>query len=333
MKGISSILSNLNFEIFVTIWCIIEMPQKSQYIISLKVFLVLSKSMNSLDVLANALDTHRALHIRPPPLTRVDERKIPTKIELNTNIITPTYDKEHNCMGSFDTCITSKEKVTEMLFPCRARRMGPTHTFQTAYFRISPETPHGSDLFCSHLECREEGVKFRYCKYCRIPVAKRNFRNRHSHHVKTEKNPEISNAVSEISYIHSLPEKRKFEGFPRNEMESTCEMKQLHKKQKDEVNFQKKKICATSSQIQIRYVNREQKMHNNTSHAINLKPVATYEGTERRKESIPIEWINLFHLRPSSTNAKNMSQWLNQVIQASEPSSPFYHQETHVKGK
>ena len=38
---------------------------------------------------------------------------------------------------------------------------------------------HGTDLICSHAACRNAGTKFRYCKHCNLPVAKRNFSRRH----------------------------------------------------------------------------------------------------------------------------------------------------------
>jgi hypothetical protein len=47
---------------------------------------------------------------------------------------------------------------------------------------------HGEELICSYDACRNAGIKFRYCSHCRVPVAKRNFNQRHSHglpHVST----------------------------------------------------------------------------------------------------------------------------------------------------
>ena len=52
---------------------------------------------------------------------------------------------------------------------------------QTAHFIIPRDIQHGQDLICSHEACRNGGVKFCYCTFCRIPVAKRNFRIRHIH--------------------------------------------------------------------------------------------------------------------------------------------------------
>lgn len=34
---------------------------------------------------------------------------------------------------------------------------------------------------CSYFACRNAGIKFRYCVYCKLPVAKRNFAKRHRH--------------------------------------------------------------------------------------------------------------------------------------------------------
>jgi hypothetical protein len=43
-------------------------------------------------------------------------------------------------------------------------------------------------LFCSHQTCRNGGVKFRFCTVCQVPVAKRNFRQRHMHGMLNKKN-------------------------------------------------------------------------------------------------------------------------------------------------
>ena len=40
---------------------------------------------------------------------------------------------------------------------------------------------HGTELLCSYFTCRNAGIKFRYCVYCKLPVAKRNFAKRHKH--------------------------------------------------------------------------------------------------------------------------------------------------------
>ena len=52
---------------------------------------------------------------------------------------------------------------------------------QTAYFQIPKDIKHGDFLVCSYPACRNRGVKFLYCSFCKDAVAKRNFRNRHYH--------------------------------------------------------------------------------------------------------------------------------------------------------
>ena len=69
------------------------------------------------------------------------------------------------------------------IIPCRARGMPADHNFKTAYFVIPDGIEHGDELVCNYPACRQAGVKFRYCLHCKIPVAKRNFRNRHRHGV------------------------------------------------------------------------------------------------------------------------------------------------------
>ena len=69
------------------------------------------------------------------------------------------------------------------IVPCRARGMPVDHNFKTAYFIIPENSEHGDELMCTYPSCRNAGVKFRYCLHCKVPVAKRNFRNRHRHGV------------------------------------------------------------------------------------------------------------------------------------------------------
>jgi len=68
-----------------------------------------------------------------------------------------------------------------ILVPCRSRTAPPGHNIKTGYLLIPDDASHGIDLLCSHNQCRNEGVKFLYCAVCQLPVAKRNFRKRHSH--------------------------------------------------------------------------------------------------------------------------------------------------------
>jgi hypothetical protein len=68
-----------------------------------------------------------------------------------------------------------------LLVPCRARGMPMDHNVKTAHFVVPQNMAHGADLICSYDHCRNAGVKFKFCGVCQMPVAKRNFRNRHRH--------------------------------------------------------------------------------------------------------------------------------------------------------
>lgn len=64
-----------------------------------------------------------------------------------------------------------------------------THHFfslfhQTAYFVVPEDVKHGAELVCSYDHCRNAGIKFRYCVFCSLPVAKRNFFKKHKHEGK-----------------------------------------------------------------------------------------------------------------------------------------------------
>jgi len=82
-------------------------------------------------------------------------------------------------MGQQDT---GNSETTARRISCRARHMPITHNEVSAYFEITSDTAHGAELCCSHPECRKNGTKFRYCAYCKVAAAKRNFITRHGHH-------------------------------------------------------------------------------------------------------------------------------------------------------
>src|SRR5210317_1898408 len=52
---------------------------------------------------------------------------------------------------------------------------------KTAYFVVPEDVKHGAELVCSYDACRNAGIKFRYCVFCSLPVAKRNFFKKHKH--------------------------------------------------------------------------------------------------------------------------------------------------------
>jgi len=89
--------------------------------------------------------------------------------------------KEHVLIIPGTDPAKKKKKRKSKRVPCRARGMPMAHNYKTAYFIIPPNVAHGDELLCSFPACRSAGAKFRYCLHCKVPVAKRNFRNRHRH--------------------------------------------------------------------------------------------------------------------------------------------------------
>jgi hypothetical protein len=53
--------------------------------------------------------------------------------------------------------------------------------FQTAFFEVSEDAPHGSELVCSYPSCRNSGVRFLYCKFCDAAISRRGFKSKHVH--------------------------------------------------------------------------------------------------------------------------------------------------------
>eukprot|EP00588_Corethron_pennatum_P012966 CAMPEP_0194281096 /NCGR_PEP_ID=MMETSP0169-20130528/19841_1 /TAXON_ID=218684 /ORGANISM="Corethron pennatum, Strain L29A3" /LENGTH=442 /DNA_ID=CAMNT_0039026055 /DNA_START=58 /DNA_END=1386 /DNA_ORIENTATION=+ len=106
------------------------------------------------------------------------------------------------------------KKSSVHYFPCRAKGMDLDHNFETAFFSISENTPHGTELYCSHPLCKSGGCKFRYCAICKAPAARRNFRKRHEH-AGNDQNPKTKR---EKSSSEKVPAKRQRSGAMKNVM-------------------------------------------------------------------------------------------------------------------
>lgn len=223
-----------------------------------------------------------------------------------------------------------------MILPCRARGMPSDHNFEVrirlfsientifvllpdsltlvffyeflknAHFEIPATVRHGEELLCSYDTCRHAGVKFRYCAVCHLPVAKRNFHQRHSHGQQMYTscaNPAMLLAESDAAPKAKLSKKQK----------------KLRKKNK----------------------NKEQRRLSNdgggfttglADHATSRPGIATDTDGERKppgefKPPPNVEneisfarqwrWASLLGERPKSKDSEKMSAWLAKVIAAS----------------
>jgi hypothetical protein len=81
---------------------------------------------------------------------------------------------------------------------------------KTAFFEITTDTAHGTELVCSFPQCRNGGVKFLFCKFCNDAIARRSFRTQHLHATalsaaSTENNETKSNQQQELVSRHEEP--------------------------------------------------------------------------------------------------------------------------------
>ena len=124
----------------------------------------------------------------PTPFTQSQTQTQPAPQQsptvLSTTVPLPGNTKTHQKGAVSPQVVTqaSAGSVQDLCkFPCPAKKMGPAHNRATAYFIIPPNSPHGMPLICSHALCRRGRLKFVYCKYCRQPVSRMKFDERHAH--------------------------------------------------------------------------------------------------------------------------------------------------------
>mmetsp|Transcript_17282 Transcript_17282/g.39002 ORF Transcript_17282/g.39002 Transcript_17282/m.39002 type:complete len:171 (-) Transcript_17282:276-788(-) len=102
----------------------------------------------------------------------IDTSSNPQKKNKNNSEAPPTGPVQYRCIL----------KEGEEKMKCAARKTKFLHNFENSYFIVDKtKTKHGEKLYCSNIECRNTGVKFKYCAVCKIPVALQNFGTRHKH--------------------------------------------------------------------------------------------------------------------------------------------------------
>ena len=216
-------------------------------------------------------------------------------------------EKENSNLNAGIHGVSCDSPIMPKLLYCKARGMPLDHigTNAVLYFHNGAEGVHGAELKCSHPTCAKKGIKFRYCKYCGKAVAKRNFRKRHAHPelMKKESNlqpPSMtpvrdrnisqdttplfknkSNLSRRISRECGLSNKT---GRPKNAMESDNESVRDHLK------------TPLSSCIELS-INNDVRSHSGPS------------------ERVPLEWIGLYHDRPTSGDTNHQQKWLQRVME------------------
>lgn len=202
----------------------------------------------------------------------------------------------------------------------------PSSSYKTAYFVISNGIQHGNDVVCSHPACRNAGVKFRYCSFCKAPVAKRNFRRRHNHggDTSTLESDDENTKVSTADAVTSRRLISKCEGEPEpkraklitsedDNVDATTDSSKSSadngRKSFASKSQVKKEATEASSTIEVQATTGELGSSPDT-----IKSSGRNLSQERRDE-----WAKLLDERPLTNDAESMSAWIAKILKASDP--------------
>lgn len=174
--------------------------------------------------------------------------------------------------------------------PCKARGMSNKHNSITAFMDIPVDAPHGLLLSCSSSECVQSGRKFRYCKVCAIPVAKRNFPKRHGHGLidRAEELKEIDYASTLV--VNPPP-------VLGRERDMSCQP------------------CAAPQESRFEHSHQHRSISVGQSLELESESGVQLSAREER-------WLALMKERPDDEEGGEMLKWVEQII-AFSPESSF----------
>ncbi|KAG7340708.1 hypothetical protein IV203_024251 [Nitzschia inconspicua] len=250
-----------------------------------------------------------------------------------------TYDESNAASTTLTSGATPATTINYVTIPCRARGLPSDHNSYNAYFQVPRNVRHGEDLICSYEKCRAQGVKFAYCVHCGIPVAKRNFRQRHGHGIKRLRKSELRRIEEDEDTVTMLTEA---EESQRIDMESTKPKSREKVEKNDSISLagasmdgdEQKTVTWQQSQVQEeavvakeaidRYIySRENDRQDHQ--AVGDATVAPSNNTNRvwaRGFVSPErqhQWVELMYDRPSMASSDEMLQWLFKVLHVSDP--------------
>ena len=188
---------------------------------------------------------------------------------------------------------------------------------------------HGSDLVCSFAACRNAGVKFRYCAVCRVPVAKRNFHQRHGHGIPTTRREETAQK-NNSGYAVAKKDEMKLEKKPhlvkppssdaavagRNSNRHTKKMKPPT--QTVEV---RRPVGGSSSRFNAQ--DSLKRTGSNRKQTIGCSPSSSTSTSREVPRDRQMQWAALLRRRPDTNDADGMSAWLLEVMAVSDLKTPF----------
>jgi len=206
-----------------------------------------------------------------------------------------------------------KKKQGHIRVPCRARGMPMAHNFKTAYFIIPPNIEHGDELLCSFPSCKSAGAKFRYCLHCKVPVAKRNFRNRHKHGNMGMSDKGKKKEPEALKTEEPSPPKP---AMPKSEED-----------EKPSSSMAGGEDATKPSEVQVKEEEAPALSPPTVSSDMTVKPPAVAAaGSSGNQVSVKSShdanevqrWVQLLENKPSATDKQAMAVWMLNLMNASE---------------
>jgi hypothetical protein len=206
------------------------------------------------------------------------------------------------------------------------------HNPLTAYFVINKGIQHGEDVVCSHPACRNAGVKFRYCSFCKAPVAKRNFRRRHNHggDNSTSGSDDLDDESAKISTVSATSSRRLISA---SEEEPEAKRAKMISSEDDDVDTTTDSSKSstenggkpnTKGQLKVgpKLTAAPETAPKNDASTVageadsstaTIKASGKSISQERRQE-----WAKLLEERPITNDAETMSKWIDKILKVSD---------------
>lgn len=237
----------------------------------------------------------------------IDEHSSYTCAPCNPSSIAP--------IACFSSNQISKNLNYKILY-CKARGMSLDHIGSNAIlqFESGSHGVHGAELRCSHQLCKDDGIKFRYCKHCSKAVAKRNFRKRHAH-------PELIDVENLPASIITIPLPAHHPPQPQMYMNNTRPIPSISSSMsmqstpllKNTRGDESSKVSDTESVLQ--------PMDIDTRVAAGETSQLLFGDTKSNTsccQDIPSAWIELYRNRPNRGNIYSKQEWLQQVMKVAQ---------------
>mmetsp|Transcript_65972 Transcript_65972/g.184405 ORF Transcript_65972/g.184405 Transcript_65972/m.184405 type:complete len:532 (-) Transcript_65972:27-1622(-) len=219
-------------------------------------------------------------------------------------------EKDHHKKNHSDKAMPG----TYSIVPCRARAMPPEHNSTSAVFEIARDVRHGENLLCSFPQCRNEGVKFAYCLVCGIPVAKRNFRQRHEHgggmaisKGKERKSQPHSNGNNHASAVDAsqLPSRRRHQHERPRSQDGDAPRNPFEQRDSEQGGGQRSDEAPMKNLVFQRRTGQN--------------PETIVDSSNDDEVDRQRRWTELLRRRPLDTEGDEMSKWLLAVLEISDP--------------